>query len=318
MTQGRTVGSVVQFVAVFRGEEVVRTMQGLNAHPSPQPWACNSAITVLPVILKCLYNLYLVLMKYLREIGAVAQRILIELGRRQRSLIFWTIFPVLVMVLNSLILQERLQISIGEAYTNATPPTLVGIALFFSCLGGSVATVVSEREQHTLKRLFLSPLSGVSYFLGIALAYCVIGLGQTALIYGLSFSQGGSLEGPVLGSLGIILLSIAAYVGVGFLLGTQFARRTEDVNALVAAFGVPLLILGGAFIPASLFPQSLLNLARFNPVYHMIEALNGVSVTGSDWQAVRSHVLFLGGFAAVMVVAGWAAYRRMVMVERRL
>ncbi|KAB1988141.1 ABC transporter permease, partial [Haemophilus parainfluenzae] len=78
-------------------------------------------------------------MKYLREIGAVARRILIELGRRRRSLIFWAIFPVLVLILNSLILQERMQISIGEAYSRATPPTLVGAALFFSCLGGSVA-----------------------------------------------------------------------------------------------------------------------------------------------------------------------------------
>ena len=60
----------------------------------------------------------------------------------------------------------------------------------------------------------------------------------------------------------IILLSILAYVGVGFILGTQFARRTEDVNALVAAFGVPLLILGGAFMPTSIFPDSLLRLAQ--------------------------------------------------------
>ena len=43
---------------------------------------------------------------------------------------------------------------------NAAPSTLVGAALFFSCLGGSVATVVAEREQQTLKRLFISSLSG--------------------------------------------------------------------------------------------------------------------------------------------------------------
>jgi ABC-2 type transport system permease protein len=257
-------------------------------------------------------------MKYLRETLAVGQRILMELWCRKRSLIFWAIFPALLLVLNSLILQERLQISLEDAYTNAAPPTLVGAALFFSGLGGSVATVVSEREQQTLKRLFLTPLSGVSYFLGICLAYTVIGLGQAALVYGIARSQGASFSGSLWVHLLIILLSIAAYVGLGFVLGTQFARRTEDVNALIAAFGVPLMILGGTFLPASLFPETLLNIAQFNPIYHMIEAFYGLATEGATLAEVGNHVRFLGIFAIAMVFSGWVAYRRMVQVERQL
>ncbi len=115
-------------------------------------------------------------MKYWYETLAVARRILTELGRRKWSLIFWAIFPLSVLILNGLILAERSKtalpepLSLGEALEWSAPATLVGAALFFSCLGGSVATVVAEREYHTLKRLFLSPLSGVSYFLGISLA----------------------------------------------------------------------------------------------------------------------------------------------------
>jgi ABC-2 type transport system permease protein len=114
------------------------------------------------------------------------------------------------------------------------------------------------------------------------------------------------------------LLSIAAYVGVGFILGTQFARRTEDVNALIAAFGVPLLILGGAFIPVSLFPDSLLTLAKYNPIYHMITALTGLAVEGEDLSAIADHVQFLALFALAMVGLGWVAYRRMVQAEQHL
>ncbi|MGF1568740.1 MAG: ABC transporter permease [Nodosilinea sp.] len=257
-------------------------------------------------------------MKYVRETVAVAQRILVELWCRKRSLIFWAIFPALLLILNSLILQERTQVSLALAYASASPPTLVGAALFFSGLGGSVATVVAEREQQTLKRLFLSPLSGVSYFLGICLAYMVIGLGQAGLVFGIARSQGATLEGNLAVSLLIVLLSIAAYVGVGFVLGTQFARRTEDVNSLVAAFGVPLMILGGAFLPATFFPDSLLTLTQFNPIYHMIEALTGVAVGGATLAEVGEHVRFLAMFAVIMVVAGGLAYRRMVRVERQL
>lgn len=260
----------------------------------------------------------LIVAKLWRETTAVAHRILTELWRRQRSLIFWSVFPVLVLMLNSAILQERAQLTTADAYQQAAPPTLVGAALFFSCLGGSVATVVAEREQKTLKRLFLSPLNGLSYFLGIFIAHCGIGLAQTSLVWAIAVGVGARFMGSWLLALGIVLLSIAAYVGVGFILGTQFARRTEDINALIAAFGVPLLMLGGAFVPATLFPDSLRTLANYNPIYHMIVALEGVTTAGESWSAIAPHLVFLGLFAVGMMLVGWLAYQRMLQVERHL
>ena len=257
-------------------------------------------------------------MKYWQETLAVAQRILIELLRRRRSLVFWCIFPVSVLLLNGFILAERAKLSMAVAFENAAPSTLVGAALFFSCLGGSVASVVAEREQQTLKRLFISPLSGTSYFLGIFLAHSCIGIGQALLIYTISAFWAANFNGSIVLGGVIILLSIASYVGLGFILGTQLARRTEDVNALVAAFGVPLLILGGAFLPASLFPKSLLDIAKFNPIYHMNEAFLGVSADGYGLSQIANHFWFLLVFTVLMVVGGWLSYRRMLMVERRL
>jgi ABC-2 type transport system permease protein len=257
-------------------------------------------------------------MKYWRQTIAVTQRILIELLRRRRSLIFWSTFPVSVLILSGFILAERAKLSIDVAFEYAAPSSLVGAALFFSCLGGSVATVVAEREQQTLKRLFISPLSGTSYFLGIFLAHTCIGIGQTLLVYTIAAFWGATFKGSILLGLVIILLSIIAYVGLGFILGTQLARRIEDVNALVAAFGVPLLILGGAFLPSSLFPTTLINIAKFNPIYHMNEALVGVSARGDEIEQITSHFIFLLVFAAVMVLGGWLSYRRMLIVERRL
>ncbi len=257
-------------------------------------------------------------MKYWWETIAVAQRILTELWRRRRSLIFWGIFPVAVLLLNGSIYADRARISFALAMKFAAPSTLVGAALFFSCLGGSVATVVSEREQQTLKRLFISPLSGTSYFLGIFVAHSFIGIGQALLVYTVATYLGATFDGSILLGTLIILLSISAYVGVGFILGTQLARRTEDVNSLVATFGVPLLILGGAFFPTSLFSDALLKIARFNPIYHMNEALGAVWARGQEFSELASHFWFLLSFSLVMVLLGWLSYRSMLVVERRL
>ncbi|MGA9379425.1 MAG: ABC transporter permease [Phormidium sp.] len=258
------------------------------------------------------------MMKYWQETLAVAQRILIEIVRRRRSLIFWSVFPIAVLLLNGFIFAERAQQSMAVAFENAAPTTLVGAALFFSCLGGTVATVVAEREQQTLKRLFISPLSGTSYFLGIFVAHSCIGVGQSLLVYGVASFWEAKFHGSLLLGVVIILLSIISYVGVGFILGTQLARRTEDINTLVATFGVPLLILGGAFIPSFVFPKFLLDLARFNPIYHMTEALLGVSANGNKLTDIAFHFWVLLGFAILMIVTGWLSYRRMLRVERRL
>mgnify|MGYP002777185488 CR=1 FL=1 len=255
---------------------------------------------------------------------AVAQRILRELWRRRRSFIFWSVFPITVLLLNGLIMAERSQtvlpepLSLAQAMERAAPASLVGAALFFSCLGGSVATVVAEREQRTLKRLFLTPLNGTAYFLGIVLAHTVIALWQTLLVVVIAAGFGASYHGSWLLGGAIVALSILAYVGVGFLLGTQFARRIEDVNSLVATFGVPLLILGGAFVPTFIFPRLLLDLAQYNPIYHMNEALTRVVVEGSQISQIAGHLIFLGLFAVAMVLAGWLSYWRMLRVERRL
>jgi ABC-2 type transport system permease protein len=184
------------------------------------------------------------MIKLWRESWAIAERILIELWRRRRSLIFWALFPVIVLVLNGLILAERAKLSSADAFAQAAPATLVGAALFFSCVGGSVATVVGEREHQTLKRLFLTPLSGLSYFLGIFLAHCVIGLGQTLLVLIVTLGLGAEFIGSLWIGAIIILSQYFRLCGGGIYpghsVGTTY-RRCEclggNVRRAFAHFG---------------------------------------------------------------------------------
>ncbi|MDB9315315.1 ABC transporter permease [Spirulina sp. CS-785/01] len=256
--------------------------------------------------------------KYWREMRAVAQRILTELLHRRRSLIFWLVFPVSVLLLNGVIVADRAMLPLGTALELAAPATLVGAAFFFSCVGGTVAIIVSEREQQTLKRLFLSPLSGIGYFLGICVAQGAIALLQTLVISLLAILLGAKFDGSILLGFSLILLSIISYVGVGFILGTLLAQRAEDVNSLVAAFGVPLLILGGAFIPTIVFPETLLKIAQFNPIYHMNESFVKVWANGETLIEIRQHFFILLGFTLAMITGGWFFYQRMLKIERQL
>ncbi|MGB0564080.1 MAG: ABC transporter permease [Spirulinaceae cyanobacterium] len=252
-----------------------------------------------------------------RDTGAIAQRLLLELWRRKSRLLFWLVFPLVVLLLNGLIVADRAELSLGMALDSACPATIVGVALFFSCVGGTVATLVTEREQGTLQRLLISPLSGLGYFLGIALAQSAIALGQTLLLVTVALSLGSRYSGSLLLGGGILLLILVIYGGLGFLLGTQLAQRPEDVNTLVAAFGIPLLLLGGAFFPTSIFPETLLQLARFNPIFHMTQALSQVWA-GSSLVDIQVHLWVLVGGAVIALLLGSGAYQKMLQQERRL
>ena len=249
------------------------------------------------------------------EIIAITNRILIELIRMRRSLIFWVVFPTLMLLLFGLIYAGGNGIT--KSFDSTAPGILIGAALFFSCLGGPVALIVAERERRTLRRLLISPLKPTSYFLGIVFAYLLIAFGQAIIVYGIAFVFGGRFHGSIGLGFIIIVLSVFSFVGAGFFFGARFTKRTEDVNGPVAAFGVPLLVLGGTFFPVSILPSYLLTLAYLNPIFHMNQALKGVSALGKGIGDISTHLIFLIIFTVMALLLGARSYKSMLLQEKK-
>jgi ABC-2 type transport system permease protein len=253
--------------------------------------------------------------RHFNEIIAVTNRILIELVRMRRGLIFWVVFPTLMLLLFGLIYAGGNGTT--KSFDSTAPGILIGAALFFSCLGGPVALIVAERERRTLRRLLVSPLKPISYFIGIVIAYLIIAFGQSIIVYGIAFFFGGRFHGSLLLGLLIIVLSVFTFVAAGFYFGARFTKRTEDVNGPVAAFGVPLLVLGGTFFPVSILPSYLLVLAYLDPIFHMNQALKGVSALNKGVGDISTHLIFLGAFTILAVLLGARSYKSMLLQEKK-
>ena len=251
----------------------------------------------------------------LLQIFAIARRILTEYMRQRRSLIFWAAFPALMLLLFGLMYRSNPSMRAGFDTTPAG--ILIGAALFFSCLGGTVSLIVAERERRTLRRLLVSPLRPAAYFLGIVLALLTIAFLQAVIVYLLAFILGARYHGSVWLGILIVVLSVFSYVGLGFVFGARFAKQAEDVNGPVAAFGVPLLVLAGTFFPVNLLPDFLLRIAYFDPVFHMNQALKGVAGRGEGWAEISGHLAFLSIFTVVALALGIQSYRRMLSEEKR-
>lgn len=249
----------------------------------------------------------------LQQTLAVARRILVEQARQPRTLFFWGLFPALMMLLFGLIYGHNAAMRVG---LDATPAgILIGAALFFSCLGGTMAIVVGERERGTLKRLLVSPLHPAAYFGGIVLALGAVAVLQAVVVFAVAWPLGARYQGSVaLGAL-VVGLSVCSYVGIGFVFAARYARRAEDLNGPLAAFGVPLLVLGGTFFPLSLMPDFLAVLARLNPVLHMSEALKAVAGRGAGVHDIAGELVFLVAFSALALVLGALSWRRLLADE---
>ncbi len=245
----------------------------------------------------------------------IARRILIENLRQRTTLIFWAVFPALMLLLFGSIYGANP--SMPGSLDTTPAGILIGAALFFSCLGGTVSIIAAERERRTLRRLLVSPLNPAAYFLGIVLALLVVAFFQAVIVYGLAYAIGARYRGDLALGATIVALSVFAFVGLGFFFGARFAKRPEDVNGPVAAFGVPLLVLAGTWFPVSLLPKFLLQIAWFDPVYHMNEALKGVSGRGLGWADLSTSLIFLALFAAFSLALGIISYRRMLAEEKR-
>ena len=246
------------------------------------------------------------------QTGAIASRVLTEYVRQRRSLVFWVVFPTLMLLLFGMMYRGN-----PAMHFDTTPAgILIGAALFFSCLGGTISLIVAERERRTLRRLLVSPLNPVAYFLGIVLALLVVAFVQACIVFLLGFFLGAHYRGSVGLGLLIVVLSVFSYAGLGFAFGARFAKRAEDVNGPVAAFGVPLLVLGATFFPASIFPAYMLKVAQFDPIFHMNQALKGVAARGEGWAELSGDLWFLVAFTVISLGLGILSYRRMLSEEK--
>jgi len=249
----------------------------------------------------------------LEQILAVSHRLLLQQWRQSRGLIFWAVFPVLMMLLFGLVYSHNASMRAG--LDAAAAGILMGAALFFSCLGGTVAMIAAERERGTLRRLLASPLKPAAYFLGMVLAQLQLALIQVVMLYAIAWFIGARYHGSLWLGAFIVLVSVFSYVGMGFFLGVRFASRSEEVVVALSAIGVPLLVLGGTFFPLEIMPSVMQTIAQFDPMLHMNQAFKGVAAYGMGVKDLQFELIFLVVFCGLSIALGISSYQHLLVME---
>ena len=193
--------------------------------------------------------------------------------------------------------------SLSSAYSYTTPSYAVMFAFFI--VGTIAASIMSEKEEGTFRRLLASPLRRGSLIAGKMLAYMVV-VGLQVLVV---FAVGNGFFGVPLGNspLGLLLVTGAlalAATSLGMLVAA-LARTRSQTEGVGMVLGIVLAAVGGAIVP---IPEEgfLHLLSQFTPHAHAIEGYLKLTSQGAGVVDVLPQVGLLTGVGvAFFLIAIW-------------
>lgn len=159
------------------------------------------------------------------------------------------------------------------------PGTIVMILLFTAIF--STISIIEDRREGFLQSVLVSPASRFSMVFGK-----ILGGSALAMIQGMLFMLAGLfLKIPftplsVAEAAGVMALVSVALCGLGFLIAWRM-DSTQGFHAIMSVFLLPMLLLSGAFFPATGVPGWLRWVMELNPLTYGLAALRHVLYTGS-------------------------------------
>jgi len=191
---------------------------------------------------------------------------------------------------------------------NSYAHSFAGMAVQFILFAGIDAGVLLllTRQRGIWQRLRSAPLSRSEFMLARALATTMIGLFQIALIYlaaMLVFKV--RIDGSWPGFIAVCISFCLLNATFGLMLAT-LGRSASSTRGLATMATLLLVMLGGAWVPAFVFPRWLQDVSRYLPTRWAVDGLDGATWRGLPFDAAMLPTLVLLGSAGIcLLIAIW-------------
>jgi ABC-2 type transport system permease protein len=241
------------------------------------------------------------------QVGELARRSVLRTLRQPAQVVPALIFPLFLLAVNTGGLQRatRLPGFPTDSYlTFALAIPFMQGALFSVMNAGT--DLARDVETGFLNRLALTPLRGAALLSGLLAGAVVMGMLQAVTYLLVGLAAGANFAAGVPGVLVIFALSLCMTIGFGGI-GLFAALRTGSGEAIQGLFPVFFVTL---FLSSMALPRDLIQtdwfreIATYNPVSYLIEAIRSLLITGWDAEALA---LGFGIAIAIGVVAMTAA-----------
>jgi len=191
---------------------------------------------------------------------------------------------------------------------NGYAHSFAGMAVQFILFAGIDAGVLLllTRQRGIWQRLRSAPLRRSEFMLARALATTLISLFQFTLIYlaaALVFKV--RIEGSWLGFIGVGIAFCLLNAAFGLMLAT-LSRSAPTTRGFASMATLLLVMIGGAWVPAFVFPRWLQNASLYVPTRWAVDGLDGATWRGLPFNsAVLPIIVLLGSAAGCLAVATW-------------
>jgi ABC-2 type transport system permease protein len=191
---------------------------------------------------------------------------------------------------------------------NGYAHSFAGMAVQFILFAGIDAGVLLllTRQRGIWQRLRSAPLRRSEFMLARALATTLISLFQFTLIYlaaALVFKV--RIEGSWLGFIGVGIAFCLLNAAFGLMLAT-LGRSAPTTRGFASMATLLLVMIGGAWVPAFVFPRWLQNASLYVPTRWAVDGLDGATWRGLPFNSAVLPIIVLVGSAAVcLAVAIW-------------
>ncbi|MFC1414778.1 ABC transporter permease [Streptacidiphilus sp. N1-12] len=156
----------------------------------------------------------------------------------------------------------------GNSWQVFVPGLLIQQGVFGSLYAGF--SILAESRSGVLERLKVTPASRLGLLLGRLLRDVLVLLVQAViLILGACVA---GLDASVPGVLAALVVVVLLGIGISaFSYGMALRIRNEEAfGSVLSSVTLPLMLLSGVLLPMSLAPTWLADLAKANPVSHVV------------------------------------------------
>ena len=237
----------------------------------------------------------------IRNIWAVARRILSQLRHDPRTIGLMILAPIFLMTILKYVYSGQ------PAVFQKVAGALLGVfPMLVMFLITSVATL-RERTSGTLEKLLIMPITKLEFVLGYAKAFGIAALLQATIVTTVAT---GPLGLKIVGSHLLLICVAIVDALLGMALGlfvSSFANTEFQAVQFMPAILLPQLLLSGLLAPRDSMPRVLEVISNFMPLSYAVDAAKKV-ISGEG--ALTGDFSIILVFLLVILGAGAATLKR--------
>lgn len=199
---------------------------------------------------------------------------------------------------------------VGAYISFVVPGTIIQGALLIGLTAGTA--LAGDIEGGFFDRLLAAPIPRTSLVLGRLVGTLGLGALQTVFFLAVAMPFGARYPGGPLAVLAVLVLAPLTAAGIGGI-AAAIALRTGSLSLMQSIFPLVFVLLfcSPAFFPRELLSPTLADVAAFNPLTYIVEAVRGLLLDdpgAKPWEGVLSA---FGLAIATTALATYALHDRL-------